>query len=99
MGRKCENYFMKIFLLAIELLCHQLVVKYSRLLCNFYFNFMNELLTTRRNNKVANSGRESRHFLDTAKNILMKIFSAWKVPHFETESCIFVGAVNVTIVM
>ena len=45
MGRKCENYFMKIFFLAIELLCHQLVVKYSRL-CNFYFNFMNELLTT-----------------------------------------------------
>ena len=86
MGRKCENYFMKIFLLAIELLCHQLVVKYSRL-CNFYFNFMNELLTT----PGGQQGRQQRAGISTLlrcweKN-LMKIFSAWKVPHFEAQSC------------
>ena len=86
MGRQCENYFMKIFFLAIELLCHQLVVKYSRL-CNFYFNFMNELLTT----PGGQQGRQQRAGISTllgcwGKN-LMKIFSAWKVPHFEVQSC------------
>ena len=88
MGRKCENYFMKIFLLAIELLCHQLVVKYSRL-CNFYFNFMNELLTTPGTRRTTRSPTAGGN-LDTSwmlgKN-LMKIFSAWKVPHFEAQSC------------
>ena len=88
MGRKCENYFMNIFFLAIELLCHQLVVKYSRL-CNFYFNFMNELLTTPGTRRTTRSPTAGGN-LDTSwmlgKN-LMKIFSAWKVPHFEAESC------------
>ena len=96
MGRKCENYFMKIFLLAIELLCHQLVVKYSRL-CNFYFNFMNELLTT----PGGQQGRQQRAGISTLLGCWEKI--QWKyflrgkfhILRHKVAKYVFVGAVNI----